>query len=411
MKKILPLFCMLFFTSVYGQHDEVNRAVELAKELFQIEADLNQRELDRMDYSTVANLLEQTLTTDPEHAEGHYFLGYLYSRMNSRDGRSIIHMNYDLSRKASEHFEKVNRLTPSYSGDIALIDPYSKISSEWGSLGMSYSYHQQTDSALLAFKEGRKRGGFSDFFLHYNRKVLAACAPRAILFSSGDNSTFPLWYLQTVEKYRTDVTVVDISLLHTEWYPSFLYTNDPLLFDLPQAALDTIQYIEWEAKQVSVGDFSWMVQPTVYNAYLWRGDVLFLSLIRSNLFKREICFTHNFMPNTRLNLEEYLSSFGTVDKLNPANRRVRTEKMHHKTAFDLLRLSRSVNINSLDERRLYDSFRASVVKLALTYVQMGNLKKAKKTTRLFLKYGNEKEVPYSSELMKEYVSYLEEKVK
>lgn len=214
----------------------------------------------------------------------------------------------------------------------------------------------------------------------FARNLLNSCAPNAILFTGGDNDTFPLWYVQEVEGFRTDVRVCVQTFLGTDWYigqlkrkinksdalPLSLDSNNYQLgkneylpfYEIPsvKSGINLKEYLELvhrdnKAIQVPLtsGDMMSILPsatlflpvdtrrvkdmhivkddllPYLSDSMSWnigetdllKSDLVMLDIIATNNWKRPVYFSSTMGSSHNLGLQEYLQLEGYTYRLLP----------------------------------------------------------------------------------------------
>ncbi len=122
----------------------------------------------------------------------------------------------------------------------------------------------------------------------YAYNILNSVDQDGILFTNGDNDTFPLWFLQEVERIRRDVRVVNLSLLNTPWYIHQLkeQMGVPITFTYDQIERLMPRWLPDKQK-------------------LWRvQDEMILHILKANNGRYPIYFALTVAEENRLGMEE-----------------------------------------------------------------------------------------------------------
>ncbi|MEI7523358.1 MAG: DUF2723 domain-containing protein [Mariniphaga sp.] len=210
----------------------------------------------------------------------------------------------------------------------------------------------------------------------FGSDYLQSCAPNAIIFTNGDNDTFPLWYAQIVEGIRPDVRVCNLSYFQTDWYVDQMrrkaYDSDPLpikfehnqyvqgtrdvIYVLDQIkrpvnlkeALDFVRSEDLGTKLTQADNASFfpsrqlvypidkaqvlannVVDPKdadkivpqmeikLTGNYLTKDELMILDMIANNNWKRPIYFAITVGRDKYLNLQDYFQTEGFAYRLVP----------------------------------------------------------------------------------------------
>lgn len=192
----------------------------------------------------------------------------------------------------------------------------------------------------------------------YSYNILQSCAPNAVLFTNGDNDTFPLWYLQDVEGVRRDVKVVCLSLANTPWYIRELKHNDPynvgtIKIRLTDRQIEQLGAVQWNTHNVTIpippdinttrmdirdssliknGSMTFTMNSTLDFGNI-KGvriqDLMVKEIIEANNWERPIYFASTCSESSKIGLGNFLKLEGMSARLVPEMK---------KTGADLINL-------------------------------------------------------------------------
>jgi tetratricopeptide (TPR) repeat protein len=382
--------------------------------------------LNNKNYSEALEYLEKALFVDPENAEIHNYMGQTYRQMLFADGSIINNVNMPYASKSSEHFRKAIDILPKYTGKKFVVGPYSKIQSIWGSVAMTYLYNNNPDSAKWALKNGQTEGGFYPAIMEYNKNIMASCEKNAILFTNGDNDTYPMWFLQFVEQYRTDITVVNLSLLNVPWYiqqlkNSYPFGKNNLFLTLTDNHIDSLKVELWEEKLVEVpvmhdplnkeGKIEWLVKPTIDDKAIRIQDLMLMEIFKSNDWNRPVYFSTTVYDGNKIGLANYLTLEGLVYKLNSHEEKTSTEKLYSNlTEVYTYDGVNDKHIDYVEEmQNLYQNYRHVYITLASLYAEADQKEQVIKALSLMNKNLPENLLPYTNDKLKAEEDRLSEK--
>ena len=248
----------------------------------------------------------------------------------------------------------------------------------------------------------------------YSYNLLQSVKPNAVLFTNGDNDTFPLWYLQNVEGIRRDVRIANLSLLNTDWYIKQLkherpFGTEPVPISYSDAEISRLGPMRWKTKTITlpvpkeaykefgVTDSSIIkqgkIQWTMKNTANFGGikavrtqDLMVLDIIKSAHWKRPIYFAVTCSDDSKIGLNDYLKMEGLAFRVMPFKtgsyyEAVDTKIMYkqlfeepkgfsrtYQPGFKYRGLNDSTIFLNENHRRLTLNYRNAYIRLALNYL-------------------------------------------
>lgn len=251
----------------------------------------------------------------------------------------------------------------------------------------------------------------------YAYNMLMSLEENAVVFTNGDNDTFPLWYAQEVEQVRRDVRVVNLSLLNTPWYVRQLknqqaHQSAPLPISLEEDNIDQLGLVQWKSSEVSLpvdkqqlienaevyipqedvdriaSPMRWTLQGRPFAPdfnVLYGADIAALDILRTNAeqgWTRPIYFAVTVSPDGQLDLQNYFQLEGQAFRVVPIKHDEPLGRVVPSLTPERLRRFRFTNLNDPDVyydeniRRMVDNYRNVYAQTAMKLSETGHADEA-----------------------------------
>jgi len=251
-----------------------------------------------------------------------------------------------------------------------------------------------------ALKNAQQSGGFFPYVLEANRSMLTSCSENSILFTNGDDDTFPVWYLQEIEKVRRDVTVINLSLLSCPFYIKHIRDFKGIIINLTDNEIDNLKPRNWprsrdEIIELNNFDINSLhvnnLRLSIHHSYIaqdWDylsiSDQLVLEILKNYINNKDIYFSYGISwldYSVPFSLYNHSVSEGLVYKI--VTQPVRRIESYDKWEENLLN---NYRYSIFSDPRIFGTdisyefihrYRASFNELAKIYHHRGNKKKVK----------------------------------
>jgi len=259
----------------------------------------------------------------------------------------------------------------------------------------------------------------------YSHNILESCEPNAIVFTNGDNDTFPLWFLQEVYGIRKDVRVVNLSLLNTHWYIKQLRDEEPKIpIGLSDEIIHTLYAMPWKTQKVEIpvpedvvgnlkrdlkpeiaetvsSDFTFTLKPT-FNTGGGKGirvqDLMILRILQSVQWRRPVYFAMTVSSQNKIGLDRNLRLDGLTFKVVPYKvQEIEAEKLEANLLNKFLYRGlddHSVYYNT-NIQNLLQNYRSSFLELVRHHLERGDKEKAAELLTKMSEIIPDTHVPYS----------------